>query len=143
MKCLWLLVFMLFMPVAPAAVQAADGAAGLPAAGTAVQPSGQAVSGGQDPGMGRAALPAAGAAALPAAGTAVQPSVQAGVGEQDPKLGKESFPDSLLNGKRVAVMTGSLGEMILTEGYPQVEVRCFDDIMDGFAALKAEKWIMC
>ncbi len=29
--------------------------------------------------------------------------------------------------------------MILTEGYPQVEVRCFDDIMDGFAALKAGK----
>ena len=122
---------MLFMPVAPAAVQAADGAAALPAAGTAGQPSGQAVSGGQDPGMGRAALPAA--------GTAGQPSGHAVSGGQDPKLGKESFPDSLLSGKRVAVMTGSLGEMILTEGYPQVEVRCFDDIMDGFAALKAGK----
>ncbi len=150
MKCLWLLVFMLFMPVAPAVVQAADGAAeqspmqtgvggqdpgmgraALPAAGTAGQPSGQTGVGGQDPGMGRAALPAA--------GTAVQPSGQAVSGGQDPKLGKESFPDSLLSGKRVAVMTGSLGEMILTEGYPQVEVRCFDDIMDGFAALKAGK----
>ena len=131
MKCLWLLVFMLFMPVAPAAVQAADGAAELN--------TWQAGVGEQDPGMGRAALQAAGAAALPAAGTAVQPSVQAVSGGQDPKLGKESFPDSLLSGKRVAVMTGSLGEMILTEGYPQVEVRCFDDIMDGFAALKAGK----
>jgi len=131
MKCLWLLVFMLFMPVAPAAVQAAAGAAALPAVGTAVQPSGQTGVGGQDPGMGRAALPAA--------GTAGQPSGHAVSGGQDPKLGKESFPDSLLSGKRVAVMTGSLGEMILTEGYPQVEVRCFDDIMDGFAALKAGK----
>lgn len=62
-----------------------------------------------------------------------------GIAEPRPELGKESFPDSLLSGKRVAVMTGSLGEMILSEGYPQVDVHCFDDIMDGFAALKAGK----
>jgi len=131
MKCLWLLVFLLFMPVAPVGIQATEGVAALPAAGAAVQPSGSAGVGEQDPGMGRAALPVAGAA--------VQPSGSAGVGEQDPKLSKESFPDSLLNGKRVAVMTGSLGEMILSEEYPQVQVHCYDDIMDGFAALKAQK----
>jgi polar amino acid transport system substrate-binding protein len=86
MKCLWVLVVLLSMPVAYAGNRAANGLAG-----------------------------------------------------SRPELGKESFPDSLLNGKRVAVMTGSLGEMILSEEYPQVEVRCFDDIMDGFAALKAKK----
>ncbi|MFA5301505.1 MAG: ABC transporter substrate-binding protein/permease [Bacteroidales bacterium] len=86
MKCLWVLVVMLLMPIV---------SAGIPAAKSLAGPR--------------------------------------------PQLGKESFPDSLLNGKRVAVMTGSLGEMILSEEYPQVTVRCFDDIMDGFAALKAEK----
>ena len=47
--------------------------------------------------------------------------------------------DSLLNGKKVAVMTGSLGEMMLSDACPQVLVRCFDDIMDGFSALRAGK----
>jgi len=65
----------------------------------------------------------------------LMPVVSAG----NPVAGNESFPDSLINGKRVAVMTGSLGEMILSEEYPQVQVHCYDDIMDGFAALKAGK----
>ena len=47
--------------------------------------------------------------------------------------------DSLLKGRMVAVMTGSLGEIMLRDGYPQVIVSCFDDIMDGFAALHAGK----
>jgi polar amino acid transport system substrate-binding protein len=47
--------------------------------------------------------------------------------------------DSLLSGNNVAVMTGSLGEIMLSQGYPQVTIQCFDDIMDGFAALHAGK----
>jgi len=45
----------------------------------------------------------------------------------------------MLNGRTVAVMTGSLGELMLTDDCPQVDVRRFDDIMDGFAALRAGK----
>ena len=112
MKCLWLLVSVLLMPVV---------SEGIPAAGNIMD---------KLPGY-RSELPVEGVAELH--------SGQDSVAELSPGLGKESFPDSLLNGKTVAVMTGSLGEMILSEEYPLVKVHCFDDIMDGFAALKAGK----
>ncbi|HQP64562.1 MAG TPA: ABC transporter substrate-binding protein/permease [Bacteroidales bacterium] len=76
----------------------------------------------------------------------VQQAQQAGQGvpsEQEPVREERSVldmvADSLLAGHKVAVMTGSLGEIMLSEGYPQVIIQCFDDIMDGFAALHAGK----
>ena len=65
------------------------------------------------------------------------PSEQEQVREERSVL--DMVADSLLAGHKVAVMTGSLGEIMLSEGYPQVIIQCFDDIMDGFAALHAGK----
>ena len=112
MKCLWVLVIMLLMPVV---------STGIPAANGVAEPR---------PGIG---------SELPLEAVAEQGKGHDSLAEPRPELGNESFPDSLINGKRVAVMTGSLGEMILSEEYPQVQVHCYDDIMDGFAALKAAK----
>ena len=65
------------------------------------------------------------------------PQVQEPVHEERSVL--DVVADSLLAGNKVAVMTGSLGEIMLSEGYPEVIIQCFDDIMDGFAALHAGK----
>lgn len=118
MKCLWILATILFM---------------------------------QDPGLAVAAMPEmpAIAAAMPglAASTTPIPGLQVAGGTGKTAASSagtdidslQVIADSLLNGKTVAVMTGSLGEMMLTDECPQVVVRCFDDIMDGFAALRAGK----
>jgi polar amino acid transport system substrate-binding protein len=132
MKCLWILATILFMQ-----------GHGLPPAAAAM-PEMPAVAAAM-PGLAASAAPipelptSASAAALPGLtvvdGTGKTAASSAGTDIDSLQV----IADSLLNGKTVAVMTGSLGEMMLTDECPQVVVRCFDDIMDGFAALRAGK----
>ncbi len=55
-------------------------------------------------------------------------------------LGAEAMPEPALpdlNGLRVGIMTGAVGETWVLQEYPDADIKRFDDTMDGIAALKA------
>ena len=58
---------------------------------------------------------------------------------QDPAQEGLKPIEEFLGNKTVGVMTGSLGEILLTEQYPQVPLQRYDDIMDAIAALLSMK----
>ena len=50
-----------------------------------------------------------------------------------------NHPDDAKHAK-IGVMTGTTGEAIAKNRFPQADIKSFDDIMDGVAAMKSGAW---